>query len=53
MLAKIPHSISVEAHNNYWNILAEPSEKFQNPPAIPISMPHQQIHQLGNVHILQ
>jgi len=41
ILREIPHPISVEAHNNYRNVFAEPSKKFQNPSAIPISVFHQ------------
>ncbi len=52
MLAEIPHSVCVKAHERDRNVLAEPSEKFQNSSAIPITMLHEYIHQLGNVHIL-
>ena len=53
MLAKIPHSIGVKAHNYNWNILTESAKEFQNPSAIPISVLHQQGHHLANVFVLQ
>lgn len=53
MLTKIPHSIRVEAHNDYWNVLTEPAKEFQNPSAIPISVLHQQVHHFTYVFVLQ
>lgn len=52
ILREIPHSVGVKAHNGYWHVLAEPAEELQYSSAIPISMLHKHIHQLGNVHIL-
>jgi hypothetical protein len=53
MLAKIPHSIGVKAHNYDWNVLTEPAKEFQNPSAIPISVLHQQGHNLADILVLQ
>ena len=41
MPREIPHSICVKAHNNYWNIHAEPSEELQYPSVVPIAAPHE------------
>lgn len=52
MLRKIPNSVCVKTHKRNWNILAEPSEKLQDPPGISVAMLHKHSHQFSNIYIL-
>jgi hypothetical protein len=53
MLRELPNSKSVKAHKDYWHVLTEPAEELQNPSAIPITMSHQQIHNLTDIFVFQ
>jgi hypothetical protein len=53
MLREFINAVCVKAHKRDRNVLAKPSEKFQNPSAIPIAMSHQQIHNLTDIFVFQ
>ena len=49
VVPEIPHAVHVKEHHHHWRPLAEPSEKPQRPPRIPVACVHQRIQHLTGV----